>query len=127
MPPAAPSTRRVRWWCAGLAVATLLVGLVLQLVPRNIVIDLAGGILYTLLLALLITFLAPRWPSWRPAVLAFGLSALIELSQLTGIPALLVQAFTPLRLVFGSSFDPLDFVAYAIGGLLAWLVRRAIR
>ena len=62
----------------------------------------------------------------RPAVaagFAVGLATTLELLQLLGK----VDADSPLwaHLIFGSTFDPLDLVHYAIGGVLGYaLIRR---
>ncbi|MGX5697797.1 ribosomal maturation YjgA family protein [Agromyces soli] len=118
--------RAVQRWCAALAALTLAAGLALQLFERDPLVDLAGSALYTAFIGLLIACLAPRWPARRPALLAVAVSAAIELAQLTGVPAVLVEAMPPLRFVFGSSFDAFDLLGYAVGGLLVWGVRRAI-
>ena len=73
--------------------------------------------LYAVLIALLVMLLAPRT---RPAVVAgvaFAVCALIELAQLSGLPAALAQAVPPAALVFGSGFAWGDLVAYALGVL----------
>lgn len=123
---ARPTARAVRRRCAALAALTLAAGLGLQLLERNPLVDVAGSALYTAFVGLLIALLVPLWQAWRPAALAVAVSALIELAQLTSLPAALVDAVPPLRLVLGGSFDALDLVGYAAGGLLVWGVRRAI-
>lgn len=116
----------MRLRCALAAGATLATGLALQLLERTPLVDLAGGALYTLLVGLLLAFLAPAWPALRLATVAYGMSAAIELLQLTGLPQALVEAAPPLRLVLGSSFDPLDLLAYAVGAAAVWAVRAFI-
>ncbi|ANJ25771.1 DUF2809 domain-containing protein [Agromyces aureus] len=103
---------------AATAAVVLLAGLVLQLLDRTVAIDLAGSALYACLVGLVIAIAWPRLPSWAIALAGFGVSAAVELLQLSGIPSRLVEALPPLRLVFGSSFDPLDLVGYAIGAVL---------
>ena len=108
------------------AAVVLLAGLGLQLLDRTVAIDLAGSALYAMLVGLLVAIAWPRLAGWIVALAAFGVSAAVELLQLTGIPASIVSAVPPLRLVFGSSFDPLDLVGYAIGVVLLFFVHAAV-
>ncbi|MGI9824225.1 DUF2809 domain-containing protein [Agromyces sp. Marseille-Q5079] len=113
--------------CAIAAVVVLLAGLGLQLLDRTVAIDLAGSALYACLVGLLVAIAWPRLSGAIVATAAFAVSAGIELLQLTGVPAAIVSAVPPLRLVFGSSFDPLDLVGYAIGAVLLFFVHAAAR
>jgi len=84
--------------------------------------ELAGFLadaLYAALIALLVMLLAPRTRPALVAGIAFVVCALIELAQLSGIPAALARAFPPSALVFGSGFAWGDLVAYALGVLAA--------
>jgi len=87
--------------------------------------------LYAVLIALLVMLIAPRLRPVSVAAIAFLVCALIELAQLTGIPAALARAVPPAALVFGSGFAWGDLVAYAVGGLAVLaadiLLRRGIR
>lgn len=77
--------------------------------------DLAGGLLYAVLLYLVFAFVMPRA---RPVVLVVTAALVglgIELFQLTGIPAQIGSAWPPARLVLGSTFVPLDLVIAAAG------------
>lgn len=61
----------------------------------------------------------------RPAIcaaLALALATALECGQLLGK----VDADAPLwmHLVFGSTFDPLDLVHYALGALVGWAILR---
>ena len=63
----------------------------------------------------------------RPALcagLALALATALECGQLLGK----VDADAPLwmHLVFGSTFDPLDLLHYAIGALVGWGILRAL-
>lgn len=109
---------RARLGLAATAVLVLLAGLILQLPDRTIAIDLAGSALYACLVGLVVAIVWPRLPAWAIAAVGFGVAAAVELLQLTGLPARIVEAVPPARLVFGSSFDPLDFLGYLLGGLL---------
>lgn len=84
--------------------------------------DVVGGVGYTGLVYLLIAWARPTAEHRRLAVAAFACSAAIELLQLTGIPDDAARAFSPARLVLGTSFAATDLVAYAAGALLAVVV-----
>lgn len=99
-----------------LAVAVLIValGLLGRRLP-GLGGDIAGGVLYAVLLYLVFAFALPRA---RPVALvaAAAVAGLtIELFQLTGIPAQIGSAWPPARLVLGSTFVPLD-LAIAVAG-----------
>ena len=53
--------------------------------------------------------------------MAFCLCAAIELFQATGVPAELAQQWPLVRLVLGTTFVPVDLLAYAAGVVLAAL------
>ncbi|WP_394553680.1 DUF2809 domain-containing protein [Agromyces sp. MMS24-JH15] len=112
--------RRARLVALAEAIGCLALGLVLQVLDRTPVIDVLGSILYAALVGCLALLVAPRLRPWAVAVIAFGVSATIELFQLTGLPAIVVAAVPPARLVLGSSFDAWDLVAYLGGATLAW-------
>ncbi|MET0854022.1 MAG: DUF2809 domain-containing protein [Microterricola sp.] len=88
--------------------------------------DAVGGVLYTILIALLVYPLLTLGPIgrgrrarvWLAAAIGGLVSVAIELLQLTGAPAALSTVFPPARLVFGTSFAVLDLVAYACGALV---------
>jgi hypothetical protein len=96
---------------AGLAVLAL--GLAITLIDLRV--PRLGDALYAVLVYLVIAALWPRLR--RPAVVlaTAAFCAGIELFQLTEIPAHIGQAIPLARFVLGTSFDPLDLVAYAIG------------
>lgn len=60
--------------------------------------------------------------------MAFGISTLVELLQLTALPSALSAIVPPMRLVLGTTFSIADLPAYALGALLVllldcWLMR----
>ncbi|WP_350348051.1 DUF2809 domain-containing protein [Agromyces sp. G08B096] len=123
-----PSTpARLRLGAAVAAVAVLAGGLALQLGERNAVIDAAGSMLYVVLVGLVVMMIGPRLAPWAVAVIALAVSVAIELLQLTGLPGAIVDAVPAARLVFGSSFDPWDLLAYLAGALLLWAIAVLIR
>jgi len=85
--------------------------------------DAAGGLLYAvlvyLLLALAALALSRRGGAVWLAGAAFTVCTLVELFQLTPWPARLGEAWAPLHLVFGSTFNAWDLAAYAAGATLA--------
>jgi hypothetical protein len=97
----------------------IVVGLASRFAGTGLAADLAGGVLYAVLVYLLLTVLRPQAARWSNASIALVLCVLIELLQLTAIPADLARVFGPIRLVLGTGFAPLDLVAYAIGAALA--------
>lgn len=86
--------------------------------------DVAGGLLYAVLLYLLLAFLAPRAHPLKLAFQAGLLGVLIELLQLTGLPAWLAGIWEPSRYVLGSTFVPLDLAVALIGAGLATMTDR---
>ncbi|NQX28165.1 DUF2809 domain-containing protein [Microbacteriaceae bacterium VKM Ac-2854] len=114
----------------GLALAAVVVlglGLLLRFGLGGVLGDLAGGVLYTVLVYLLVAFVAPRLPSRRVAAIAFAWSALMELLQLFGVAAVLVSWWSPLRLITGVTFVWTDLIAYAAGACAAWVVDTVVR
>ncbi|WP_157509428.1 DUF2809 domain-containing protein [Glaciibacter superstes] len=84
--------------------------------------QLAADALYAVLAYLVIALAFPVLRRALVAVIAFAACALIELFQLTDVPLLLAEAFPPARLVLGTTFAPLDLVAYAVGVVAACIL-----
>ena len=123
-------SRRRRSWLLVAGALTIAVGLAAHLLGSGPLADLAGDALYAVLVYLVMAFVFPRASMLRVGLSALGICVLIELFQLTGLPAELAAAFWPVRLVLGAGFDALDLVAYAAGVVLATvcdiaLMRRA--
>ena len=85
--------------------------------------DPVGDALYAAFVYALLVVIAPRARPSAVAVIAFGLCVLVELAQLTGIPAAVVDAFPAARYALGTTFVAVDLVAYAAGVGAALLVR----
>lgn len=100
--------------------AVIPLGLFIRFLPWGLGADLAGGILYAVLIYLLVAFLAPRARPSVVAVIAAAWCLMVELLQLTDIPRHAAATFAPARLVLGTSFAALDLVAYAAGLLAVW-------
>lgn len=116
--PALASLRRIRLFAVVAVLACLALGLGLQLLDRSPVIDLLGSVLYVMLVGLLVLLVRPSLPGLVIVAIALGIATVVELLQLTPISAAVVGAVPSARLVLGSSFDPLDLVAYVAGALL---------
>jgi hypothetical protein len=86
--------------------------------------DVAGGVLYAVLVALGVALAARR----RAVVIgvAFGLCTTVELLQVTGLPAIWVEAVPPLRYVVGTTFYAPDLLAYAAGAVLGAVMAGAV-
>jgi hypothetical protein len=98
---------------------TIVAGLTVSTVFAGFLADAIGDALYTVLVYLLVAIVAPRLRRLTVAGVAFGVSAVIEFLQLTGIPAALAEIFPLSRLVFGSTFVATDLIFYAGGALAA--------
>lgn len=116
---------RRRILLAGAAVTVVGAGLWARIALAGSMGDAAGGILYAALVYLVLAFAAPRARCFAVAAAAVVLCVLVELFQLTGWPAQWATVWPPLRLVFGTTFNPWDLPAYAAGAAAAWCADRA--
>jgi hypothetical protein len=108
------------------AVVVVAAGLAVRVLP-GLVGDGAGGVLYAVLLYLIIVLISPTRPATVVALLAIVVGVAIELAQLTPIPAALADALPPARLVFGTTFAPLDLIWAVLGPVLAAGIDLALR
>ena len=81
--------------------------------------NLVGDALYAALVYTLVVGVAPVVTWRRAAGVAFGICAAIELLQLTGLPAAIVETAPAARYVLGTTFNAPDLLAYAVGVLCA--------
>ncbi|MDQ0094023.1 ribosomal maturation YjgA family protein [Paeniglutamicibacter psychrophenolicus] len=116
-PAAAARSRRLG--AAACVLPVIALGLGARFLGSGPAADLAGGVLYAVLVYVLATFLRPRAGHVANALAALVFCVLIELLQLTDIPADLAAFFPPVRLVLGTTFVPLDLLAYGLGTALA--------
>ena len=86
--------------------------------------DPVGDALYAAFVLALLVVVAPRARPFVVALVAFVLCALVELAQLTGLPAAAVEVVPVLRYALGTTFAPVDLLAYATGVTAAVVVRR---
>lgn len=78
--------------------------------------DAAGSVLYALAAVFSLRVVWPSRETPRPLVVAgvaLALCVVVELAQLTGLPARVPQ----LRWVLGTTFAPVDLLWYAVGAL----------
>ena len=111
---------------AAAAAAVTVVGLVVSTTGSGPLADPAGDALYAALVYLVLAFCAPRARRGVLAATAFGLCALIELAQLTGLPATLVERWDPVRYLLGTTFNAVDLFAYAAGAVAGAVVHFAV-
>ena len=116
-PAAAARSRRLG--AAACVLPVIALGLGARFLGSGLAADLAGGVVYAVLIYVLATFLRPRAGHVANALAALVFCGLIELLQLTDIPADLAAFFPPVRLVLGTTFVPLDLLAYGLGTVLA--------
>ena len=99
------------------------VGLVVSRVDHPVA-DPVGDALYAALVVAVLVVVVPRARSVTVAGVAFAICAAVELAQLTGIPAAVVDAVPVARYALGTTFVAVDQLEYAVGAGLAWVVRR---
>ncbi|MFI8411367.1 DUF2809 domain-containing protein [Paeniglutamicibacter gangotriensis] len=116
--PAATAHRR-RLGAVACVLPVIALGLGARFLGSGLAADLSGGVIYAVLIYVLATLLRPRAGQAANAVAALVFCVLIELLQLTAFPTSLAAVFPPVRLVLGTTFVPLDLLAYAIGSALA--------
>ncbi|PPF21395.1 DUF2809 domain-containing protein [Rathayibacter rathayi] len=115
---------RLRFAVAALAVLGL--GLALRFLLTGLLADIAGGVAYVVLVALLVAVVLPRIPGVTAAGLALAWSIAMEQLQAIGVASRLVELWAPLVLVVGTTFSWLDIAAYVLGAVVAAVVHRAV-
>jgi hypothetical protein len=108
------------------AIAALGLGLALRFLLTGLLADVAGGVLYVVLVALLVAVLLPRLPAVTSAGIALAWSIAVEQLQAVGAAARLVELWAPLALVVGSTFSWIDIAAYVLGAVVAAAVLIAV-
>ncbi len=77
--------------------------------------DIAGGILYAVLVFVVIAFVRPLASSLRIGSVTLAVCIVVEFLQLTGVPSALAAIFPPTRLVLGTTFVLTDLLVAASG------------
>lgn len=112
---------RIRASFAALALGTIALGLLLQLIRPHLwpaAGDVLGDALWAMMFAWLVGAVAPAIPPWKRAVVALGCCWAVEVGQLYHTPVLDTWRATTIgRLTLGSDFDARDLAAYALGVL----------
>ncbi|BDZ51386.1 hypothetical protein GCM10025867_36270 [Frondihabitans sucicola] len=101
-------------------------GIVSKVAVPGLFGDLLGSGCYTALLVVLAAFVAPRAPGAVLALVAFAISSLVELLQLSSIPRDVVEVVPLSEWVLGTTFVATDLVGYAAGAVAAFAVDRAV-
>lgn len=97
------------------AVVVIAAGLLIHLRGAGALADRTGDALYAVMVYVALAIVFPRAGVVVLGAGALTVCALIEVFQLTGLPALWAQGFWPVRLVLGVGFDAGDLAAYAVG------------
>lgn len=90
--------------------------------PDTAASDIAGDLLYALLMYALVVVVAPRLPSAAAGAITLVWCVGVEVFQLTGLPIAWAAAFPPIVLVLGTVFDARDLAVYAVAAVGAALV-----
>jgi len=117
---------RSRAVLVGVAAVVALAGITVARRADGPWVDPAGDALYAALVYVLVLLVAPRLSPWRAAGVATAFCTVVELAQLTGIPAGLVGHVPVLRYALGTTFNAVDLVVYAVAATLAALVDRTV-
>jgi hypothetical protein len=117
---------RRRLCAAGLLVATLALGVTTRRVPLGALLwdKSAGDALYAVAAYLGIAFVLPRAAPLVVALLALSYCTGVELLQLTGISAALIERWRPAHWILGSTFAWHDLACYGAGIALAFFIHR---
>jgi hypothetical protein len=126
-PTAVPAGLRPRLAPAFAAALTVAAGLLTRSMLGGDLAKYAGDALYALLIFWLVLVVAPRTRGQVAAMVALGVSAAVELFQLTGVPAELGAHSTLARLVLGTTFNAPDLPFYAVGAAAGWALHRTAR
>lgn len=122
---AARDGKRVRY--LGLAVATIVVGLIVHLgaVLPPTARDVLGDALWAMMVVWWMGVAAPRLPLRTRGLAALAVCVAVEISQQHHTPFLdALRRTLPGHLVLGSGYDPRDFLAYAAGVAVAVVLAR---
>jgi hypothetical protein len=125
--PAPAAVTRRRAWLLGVGVLVIALGLGVHAADLASIGDFTADALYAVLIFLVVAFVIPRAASLTVAGIALAFCVAIELLQLTGVPSALAQTLPPARLVLGTTFAPVDLIAYAVGTGLACVADAAVR
>jgi hypothetical protein len=125
--PFSPRNRAVYAACAiGAVAAGLLTRSRFLDLPRTVA-KYSGDAVWALLVFFLLGFLFPRKPTWRIALLAAAFATTIEFLQLYHAPWINhLRSLWIGRMILGSTFNPPDLLAYAVGIVIGVMLDRAL-
>lgn len=106
------------------AACILVAGLAVHAFADGPVGGFAGDALYAALVAVIVAFAVPRAARWVAPVVALAFCWAIEVLQLTPLPRAIEVAVPGSYFVFGSTFQWIDLVAYAVGVAVVAAVSR---
>jgi uncharacterized membrane protein len=119
------TSRSIRLATLGFAALALGVAFAIRAVDTGALAQYSGTALYAAMVYAGVLFLWPRIAALTAGGVAIGFCWLVELAQLTGVPAALSAHSVLARLVLGVRFDPVDLAWYPVGVLplvaLDWL------
>jgi hypothetical protein len=104
-----------RTWIAAVGAGVIALGLLVHFTMGGAGADFLADSLYAVLIYLIVTFVVPSFRPLTVTAVAFAICAVIELLQLSGVPAALGEVFPPTRLVLGTTYAAVDILAYALG------------
>jgi hypothetical protein len=82
-----------------------------------------GGVIYVVFFIVLVSLVFPRSVPIKISLIVLCITCLIEFSQLIHIPTLeLFRKNFIFRTLFGSTFNPFDFIWYFVGALAGLLL-----
>ncbi|WP_155375603.1 ribosomal maturation YjgA family protein [Catellatospora vulcania] len=109
------------------AVAVLAIALLIRAVADGPLEQHSGTALYASLIYAGVFVLRPRTAPLVAGAAAIAFCWLVELSQLTGVPAYLSERSLLARLALGVAYDPLDMLWYPVGVLPLVALHLALR
>ncbi|HEY0187903.1 MAG TPA: DUF2809 domain-containing protein [Cellulomonas sp.] len=89
--------------------------------------DALGDALYAVLVLVVVRFAVPGRSRAVQGGVALAICALVELAQLSGVPAAVVAAVPQSRYLLGTTFVATDLLAYAVGVLMGVLLLIVVR
>jgi hypothetical protein len=82
-----------------------------------------GGVIYVVFFIVLASLIFPKAGSIKISLIVLCITCLLEFSQLIHTPTLvLLRKSFVFRALFGSTFNPYDFIGYFVGALFGMLL-----
>ncbi|RYV52831.1 DUF2809 domain-containing protein [Pengzhenrongella frigida] len=113
-----------RYQLSAAAATVVVAGLLATNLGHGSISSAIGDGMYAALIYLLVAFATPRSHARLVAAIALGLCVAVELTQLTGASAAVVEWWGPARYLLGTTFEPVDLAAYTAGVVVTALVDR---